>query len=128
VLGPLGRGEAAEAAYTQARNFLAALLQENQETSALSDVDAAAVEALFKALEPIKPQKFRIGGGREEPDESVSFLVRFVGREQWITGELYLRLADTQWQVEELILEEPRDMSDGTDSYPYDYSPYERFF
>lgn len=128
VIGPLGRGEAPEGAYTLALDLLRALLRENRDAPVFQDVDPGMVEEYGTALEAIKPQKFRIGGGREEPDGSTSFLVRFVGRDQWITGELYLRAEEAQWKFEELILEEPQDLQEGTEPYPFDYSPYERLF
>ncbi|MDR3115809.1 MAG: hypothetical protein LBU25_09855 [Treponema sp.] len=128
VIGPLGRGEAAEAAYTLALDLLRALLTENRDALVFQDADPGMVGDYGTALEAIKPQKFRIGSGREEPDGSTSFLVRFVGREQWISGELYLRAEEGQWKLEELILEEPRDLEEGIEPYPFDYSPYERLF
>jgi hypothetical protein len=45
----------------------------------------------MSALNVVKPLFFRLGSGREEPDGSVSFLVRFAGREQGIIGELFIR-------------------------------------
>jgi hypothetical protein len=45
-------------------------------------------------LDAINPQFYRLGSGREEPDGSGSFLVRFVGRGQGIIGELYIRLEE----------------------------------
>ncbi|MHB9292440.1 hypothetical protein Holit_01537 [Hollandina sp. SP2] len=128
VIGPLGRGEAPEEAYTLALDLLRALLRENRDAPVLQDVDPEMLEGYYTALEAIKPQKFRIGGGREEPDGSTSFLVRFAGRDQWITGELYLRTEAAQWKLDELILEEPRDLQEGAEPYPFDYSPYERLF
>ncbi|MDR1300951.1 MAG: hypothetical protein LBK43_00565 [Treponema sp.] len=128
VIGTLGRGAAAEEAYTLARAVLTALLRGNQDALVLQELDPQMILDYLTALEPIKPQKFRIGGGREEPDGSTSFLIRFVGREQWISGELYLNPEDTQWKVEELILEEPQDIQEKTETYPFDYSPYERLY
>ncbi|MDR1987028.1 MAG: hypothetical protein LBP88_08680 [Treponema sp.] len=128
VIGPLGRGDAPEGAYTLALDLLRALLRENRDAPVLRDVDPAAAAEYYTALEAIKPQQFRIGGGREEPDGSASFLVRFMGRDQWITGELYLRTEEAQWKLDELILEKPRNLQEGTEPYPFDYSPYERLF
>ncbi|MDR0722270.1 MAG: hypothetical protein LBF75_05685 [Treponema sp.] len=128
VIGLLGRGDAPEGAYTLALDLLRALLREDRDAPVLQEVDPELVEEYGTALEVIKPQKFRIGGGREEPDGSTSFLVRFVGRDQWITGELYLKAEEAQWQFDELILEEPRDLQEGIEPYPFDYSPYERLF
>jgi hypothetical protein len=128
VIGELGRGEALDGAYRFARELLTALVMKNQEASALNALNPPLVEGLFKGLEPVNPQKYRIGGGRVEPDGSTSFLVRFVGREQWIAGELYLRAEAETWGLDDFILEEVRDLSAGGDAYRFDFSPYERFF
>lgn len=127
VIGSLGQGEAAEGAYLFARNLLTAALSKNKGSPALRGLGDSFLADLFKALEPINPQKVRIGGGREEPDGSTSFLVRFIGREQWITGELYLRF-EGEWKCEDLILEEPRLPLKGGEEYPFEFSPYERFY
>ncbi|MDR2485113.1 MAG: hypothetical protein LBD55_06940 [Treponema sp.] len=128
IIGTLGQGEASETAYNVARNILNAILSKNREAAILSDLGEASLKDLFETLEAVNPQKFRLGGGREEPDGSTSFLVRFVGRERWITGELYLRFDENQWKWDDLILEEPQDISTGEDKYRFDFSPYERFF
>ncbi len=52
------------------------------------------IEGYVDALSVVNPRYFRLGSGREEPDGSVSFLVRFAGREQGITGELYIRFEE----------------------------------
>lgn len=128
VIGVIGQGEASEGAYLFARNLLTAILSKKQDAPALSGLGAGVLKDLFEALEPINPQKFRFGGGREEPDGSTSFLVRFIGREQWITGELYLRFEEEQWHYEDLILEEPQDLLKNVEEYRFDFSPYERFY
>jgi hypothetical protein len=127
VIGTMGQGEATERAYLFARNLLRALLSKNRDSPLLSGLGDTFLEDLFKALEPINPQKFRIGGGREEPDGSTSFLVRFIGREQWITGELYL-VFEEEWKCEDLILEDPQDTLQQGEEYRFDFSPYERFY
>ena len=69
-----------------------------------------------------------------EADGSVSFLVRFLGSEESIAGELYLVKAEepnseiARWQLDDFILEEKRELSEIRDSYRYDFSPYERFY
>jgi hypothetical protein len=128
IIGVIGQGEATEGAYLFARNLLTAVLSKNQDAPVLSSLGDGVLKDLFEALEPINPQKFRFGGGREELDGSTSFLVRFIGREQWITGELYLRFEEEQWRFEDLILEEPRDILKGIGEYRFDFSPYERFY
>ncbi|MDR2096284.1 MAG: hypothetical protein LBP76_12335 [Treponema sp.] len=134
VIGALGRGETPENAYILAQNFLAALTADNKTAPVITSLDKTLSESLFSRIKPISPRKFRIGGGREEADGGVSFLVRFIGREKWISGELYLKFEAGEqsemvvWQVDDLVLEEIQDTTVSKDPYPYEFSPYERFF
>jgi hypothetical protein len=91
VIGPIGQGEAPTEAYSLARRVAAALLAGDINTRVLSSVKKVFLEGYIDALSVVNPRYFRLGGGREEPDGSVSFLVRFAGREQGITGELFIR-------------------------------------
>jgi hypothetical protein len=91
VIGPLGRGEASEDAYLFARKVSAALRAGNQRDPSLQGMNSVSLEAFISELNGISPGVFRLGSGREEPDGAVSFLVRFLGRERGITGELYIR-------------------------------------
>jgi hypothetical protein len=134
VIGDLGRGDAPEETYTLAKNLLNALVSENKTAPAISALDKNLAESFFTKLKPINPRKFRIGGGQEEADGGVSFLVRFIGREQWISGELYLKLekdgqtGTSVWLADDLVLEDQQDISASKEPYPYEFSPYERFF
>ncbi|MDR1288463.1 MAG: hypothetical protein LBK08_12710 [Treponema sp.] len=94
VIGELGRGKAPEEAWRLAEDLLSALVM--QDRSRLSSVDSLILDNLLGTLGEIDPGTFRLGSGREEPGGSVSFLVRFMGREEWIAGELYLRPPETQ--------------------------------
>ena len=94
VIGTLGRGHAPQEAYTIAKNAAAAFLAGNMNAPVFSPVNKVFVESCMSTLNAINPLFFRLGGGREEPDGSVSYLVRFVGREQGITGELFIRLEE----------------------------------
>ncbi|GHU84226.1 hypothetical protein FACS189473_0910 [Spirochaetia bacterium] len=129
VIGPLGRGSAPEAAYRLARNILTALLMNNQNAESLSGMGSIRAEEIAQLLEPVNPAKFRIGGGKVEPDGSASFLFRFIGREQSAAGELYARVTEAgTWVFDDILLEDPQDISDKVEPYPYDFTPYERFF
>jgi hypothetical protein len=128
IIGDLGAGEAPEEAYAFSRELLAALTAENRNAPVLSGLGGAPLDELFSKLKPIGPRQYRIGGGREENDGSVSFLVRFLGREQGIAGELYLRPGEGRWLLDDLLLEEPADLMREREQYRYDFSPYERFY
>ena len=143
VIGEMGRGAASEAAFTFATNISSALLEGNKASTALNSVESAVKENLLSALEVIVPVSFRIGGGREEADGAVSFLVRFIGKDQGITGELYIRYKTRQnqgadgevkttgyWVFEELLLEEAKDreVEQKESIYRHDFYPYERFY
>jgi hypothetical protein len=94
VIGPIGQGKAPAEAYGLARRVAAALLAGNMNAPVLSSVSKVFLEGCMSALNAVNPRYFRLGSGREEPDGSVSFLVRFAGRERGITGELYIRLEE----------------------------------
>ena len=138
VIGELGKGRASEEAYRFAQRVATALLDGNENAAVLSAVNKVFLEGWISAIDIVHPRLFRMGSGREEPDGSFSFLVRFVGREEGITGELYVRFRERSvpasapppeeedeedeeeeetvvispagriWVFEDLILEEPR--------------------
>jgi hypothetical protein len=124
----LGRGQASDAAYSFARELLSALLGGNDDSAALSGVSAGQKAEITGILETINAEKHRVGGGREEDDGSISFLFRFIGREQGAAGELYLRREGETWRTDDIIIEKPHDILDRVEPYPYDFTPYERFF
>jgi hypothetical protein len=94
VIGPLGQGRAPKEAYDIARRTAAALLAGDLKVPVLASVNRVFLEGCITVLNTVSPRSFRLGGGREEPDGSYSFLVRFIGREQGITGELFIRLEE----------------------------------
>ncbi|MDR2211954.1 MAG: hypothetical protein LBO65_10910 [Spirochaetaceae bacterium] len=134
VIGELGQGDAPEGSYQAARRFLADLVSAQGRTAALPEHRRTAV------MEPIAGlgiRAWRIGGGRMENDGSISFLVRFLGREKGITGELYLRQEEAatsgetapRWTVDDILLEAPRSLAEGKYSPgAAEMTPYERFF
>jgi hypothetical protein len=128
LIGVLGRGAAPEGAYLFAQELLAAIVAENQNFPAFSVLNRDVLTDIFQNTKEIKPLKGRLGGGQREADGSVSFLIRFIGREQGISGELYLREEETKWRFEDIILEEPRSLTGIGDGYSFDFSPYERFY
>lgn len=125
VIGTLGQGTAPDGAWAYANQVMSALI-----TSSLSNVNESDKELLGQSLAtlgPVNPDRFHIGGGRTEEDGTVSFLVRFLGRDQWMSGELFLLSKDDVWYIDGLALEDAHNLDSG-DVYPYDFSPYERFF
>ena len=130
VIGELGRGRASAAAFSYANIIMAAFISDNIEHPALAVINSVIRESYLNLISVIKPVSFRIGGGRVEPDGAVSFLVRFIGREQGITGELYIRYIQERWTFDELLLEEPRDREAEQQQamQRLDFFPYERFY
>jgi hypothetical protein len=107
----------------------------NREAPSLSPLGGPARDQVFSALEAVEPRRYRIGEGREEADGSCSFLVRFLGRERGAAGELYLRFeaagpegAEGLWRLEDLLLEESRELGVIEDEVLFDLPPYERLF
>ena len=140
VIGELGQGQAPEGAYRFARDLLQALITGNEEAPALADTDAIITESVLDEIKGVEPRIYRLGGGKTELDGSVSFLVRFVGSQESMTGELYLRqneisdevsgnsVTRSRWILDDLLLEERKALTELRDGYRYDFSPYERFF
>ena len=128
VIGELGQGTAPDRAWRYARDIGAFLVAGNPNSSVVTGGDNIILREYFPVLGSFEPRRYHLGDGRTEVDGSVSFLVRFLGRQQWMVGELYLRLEDDEWRLDDLVLEEVRSMEEGKSSYSYDFSPYERFF
>ncbi|MDR2068560.1 MAG: hypothetical protein LBP71_01670 [Spirochaetaceae bacterium] len=128
LIGTLGRGQAPEDAYVFARSLMVALLYKNRNSRFLTSLGTAFWDDFFGTLNQINPRKYHLGGGKEEPDGSTSFLFRFIGNSQGMAGELYLRKDNNNWVLEEIILETVKDIGEGEEPYKYDFSPYERFF
>jgi hypothetical protein len=124
VIGAMGPGNAPEEAYRFAQELLLALIKGN----------AVSISNILEEIGSLNPRGYRIGGGRVESDGSVSFLVRFLGSQESITGELFLRHSDpeqqreTGWLLDDLVLENKKAFAETKESYPFDFSPYERFF
>ena len=138
VIGEIGQGKAPAAAYSYANSIAEGLLSGQVTHPALVSIDPALRTNYLSSLRAIAPQSFRIGGGRQEPDGTVSFLVRFIGRDRGITGELYIVSSIRQrqegetgnWMFDELLLEEAKSHSDINQETinRLDLLPYERFF
>jgi hypothetical protein len=130
VIGDLGQGEASEGAYLYARNVLTAIAAGRRDASVLANSGFSFTESIFDNIRSIRPRDSRLGGGRYEPDGCVSFLFRIIGPQESITGELFIRVAESsgRWLLDDLILEGKRSLSDIRDSYRYNFSPYERFY
>ena len=127
IIGPLGRGEAPPEAYRFAQRTLQSLMRTPPAPDILAGLDPGEAGRITGILLEIKPAQVRIGGGRTEEDGSVSFLLRFIGSSQWAGGELYVRLKETTWVLEDLILDRPGNSSGMEDPYRFNLPPYERF-
>ncbi|MCL2878726.1 MAG: hypothetical protein FWF29_00640 [Treponema sp.] len=92
VIGSLGQGDAPEDAYNFASAVAADLVKGDAKADSLKAMNNVLLESYLSVLQEIGPRNFRLGGGKIDNDGSVSFLVRFIGRELAITGELYVRL------------------------------------
>jgi hypothetical protein len=146
VIGEIGMGRASAAAYSFASSIATGLVSGEMGHRSLSGINPVLREGYLSALKNIECRNFRLGGGREEPDGAVSFLVRFTGKEQGITGELFVRyvtketervleeeteiIIEGNWTFDDLILEEAKSREEERrDSLQrFDFSPYERFF
>ncbi|MDR1930473.1 MAG: hypothetical protein LBQ44_07580 [Treponema sp.] len=140
VIGELGQGEAPEEAYQYARSIAAALMGGGAVSVSIPEEE---LNRSREAVAALGPRAFRIGGGRYEADGSVSFLIRFLGREQALSGEIYLRTVNQdmedaeagieapqyRWQAEDILLEEAAPLLKGVyGPGSADMTVYEKFF
>ena len=146
VIGELGQGDVSDAAFSFANSVAAGFLSGETGHSGLATVNLSLREDFLLVLEHIEPRTVRLGGGREELDGAISFMIRFIGREMGITGELFIRYVTRyieeiiedevvtrtvgNWTFEDLILEDAktRDEEYRESLQRFDFSPYERFF
>jgi len=137
VIGELGQGKAPAAAYSFANSVSQGFFSGLPAHPSLVSVNPETRDKCLRALSHISPRNYRIGGGREEPDGAVSFLVRFIGRDYAITGELYVKYVTRRiegetsqsgsWVFDDLILEEAKSRENEASNL-VNYLPYERFF
>jgi len=127
VIGELGQGSAPQGAYLFAQEILSALARGRYDAPVLQR-SSLITEEILEEIRSLDTRSYRIGGGRNEPDGSVSFLVRFIGRTESITGELFVRFETSTWLLDDLMLEEKVPLSSLRDDYHFDFSPYERFY
>jgi hypothetical protein len=135
VIGEMGQGSATDAAFSYANWVAGGLLSGRMNHPALESINPVIRESYLSALGSVEPRFYRIGGGREEPNESTSFVVRFVGRDYSITAEMYIRhiMLENEsgsWMLEDFLMDEAmsREQEDRSSSYRVDSVPYERFF
>jgi len=143
LIGELGRGSASQNAYNYANTIVAAFVSGRPDHPVLAYVNSDIRGNYLALIDVINPESIRIGGGRTEPDGAVSFLVRFMGREKSITGELYIRYvtrpspenegeeaSSGYWIFDDLLLEDPRDreIEFKEAMQRLDFIPYERFY
>jgi hypothetical protein len=137
VIGSLARGDVSDGARIFAAQVLAALVAGNREAASLSRLGPMNRDELISAVAAVQPRRYRIGEGREEADGSYSFLIRFLGREFGIAGELYIRYEPVRtadpaagpgtWFLDDLLLEEQHPLGEANED-TYDLPPYERLF
>jgi hypothetical protein len=102
VIGELGRGDATEESYWLARQIVASLAVGDGKVNRAVFPEQKRI-AVVNKIRAVGARSWRVGGGRAEGSGGYSFLIRFLGRERSITGELYL-----QWEEPKpVVIEEP---------------------
>ena len=128
-IGPLGWGDADQDAYDTAATALDKLAKaEKSEKSTDPTIDEQSRSNLV-ALGP-DPQ-VHIGGPLVQEEGTLSFLVRFIGKELTCAGEIHLASSvDGAWTVDSLILDLPVLKVQEGDKGGVSFDPltYKRFF
>jgi len=94
VIGKLGQGDAPEGAYLFALGLIQTLTAGSKDAPVLAASSAVLTESVLAEIADLAPRSYRIGGGRTEADGTVSFLIRFLGPDDSMTGELFVRQAE----------------------------------
>jgi len=128
-IGPLGWGDSDQAAYNVA---MTALLTAAKTGKAEKAGDAYLDEQSLKNLAALgsNPQ-VHIGGPLVQVEGTLSFLVRFIGKELTCAGEIHLVSAEGgEWTVDALILDLPvlKVQEGDTGGLSFDPLTYKRFF
>ena len=123
VIGPLGPGRASRESYEFARRVASAFLAGDTDAPILSTVNRVFLDGYMAVLDVVNPRSFRIGSGQESPDGSVSFLIRFIGRDHGITGEIFVRQEERRPPPP--VVEVPVELAyEGEDEYEADLVAY----
>jgi hypothetical protein len=107
VIGKIGDEGIEPNAYRFAVDFLSSVAKSEEVAQSYTDRGLQEAKAIGPLLAPLLPVSIRVGSGTAEGEGGVSFLVRFVGKERSVSGELHLVRSSSTWLVDELILDEP---------------------
>lgn len=127
VIGKIGDEGVEPNAYRFAVDFLSSVAKSAEVTRFYTDQSRQEAKSIAPLLAPILPASVRVGGGTAEGESGVSFLVRFVGKERSVSGELHLVQSSSVWLVDELILDEPVSDYGSDGAARFDPFTYTRF-
>jgi hypothetical protein len=127
VIGKIGDEGVGANAYHFAFDFLSSLARSEEVKRFYTDRGRQEAESIAPILAPLLPASVRVGSGSAEGEGGVSFLIRFVGKERSVTGELHLIRSSSAWLVDELILDEPVSDYGADGTARFDPFTYTRF-
>jgi hypothetical protein len=107
VIGKIGDEGVEPNAYRFAVDFLSSVAKSEEVMRFYTERGRQEAKSIAPLLAPLLPASVRVGGGSVEGEGGVSFLVRFVGKDHSVSGELHLVRSSSVWLVDELILDEP---------------------
>lgn len=104
-IGDLGQGNVPLSVYDAARDYCNRLVSSQFSKQLLYFLPAQEQDKIAEIIKTINPLQYRIGGGRLEGEGRYSFLIRIIGQNTTASGAVYVRLVDTLWIVDDLLLE-----------------------
>jgi hypothetical protein len=104
-IGELGQGTVPSAVYLAVKDFCNSLTGSNFSVKNVQFLPSAEQENIIALIGAIKPNQYRLGGGRIEGKDRYSFLLRLVGPEESASGVVYIQLTNTSWIIDDLSLE-----------------------
>jgi hypothetical protein len=126
-IGELGQGDASSVCYSYAKSALRELEQSNKSDKFFKLLPQAEIDGVVKKVSDVAPVRSRLGGGKEGVDGDFSFLFRFIGLQDELTGVIYLRNDEGAWKITDIITDDPRAILEATAS-EQGWPPYDRFY
>ncbi len=105
AIGDLGQGNVPFPVYNAAQDFCNQLTSSHFTGQLIYFLPTQEQEQIAEMVKTLNPIQYRIGGGRLEGEGRYSFLIRLMGSSLTASGAVYVRLVESQWVVDDLLLD-----------------------
>jgi hypothetical protein len=127
AIGSLGRGGIDPQAYAAARSILGGMRSGVSLSTFFPGMALGERNRIKGSLDAVRASTIRIGGGRVEQGGGISFLIRLIGPDLSLAGEIYVIYKDGSWIGEDVRMDEPITNRTPDGMYRFDPISYTRF-